>query len=111
MLLALSAASSALDALKSLTSSKSSSSQSTGSKNSTNPFGFSDATFLLNALVDRAGIVSFHGPMVAMDFARGLSPRSLEHMNRLLNGELRNFELEARDVVHPGTAQGERRKV
>ena len=34
--------------------------------------GFSDATFLLNALVGRAGMVCFHGPMVAMDFARGL---------------------------------------
>ena len=69
--------------------------------------GFSDATFLLNALVDLAGMVSFHGPMVAMDFARGLSPRSLDHMQRLLSGELRSFELEARDAVHPGTAQGE----
>jgi len=69
--------------------------------------GFSDATFLLNALVDLAGMVSFHGPMVAMDFARGLSPRSLDHMKRLLNGELRGFELEARDAVHPGSAHGE----
>ena len=40
--------------------------------------GFSDATFLLNALVDLAGMISFHGPMVAMDFARGLSPRAGE---------------------------------
>lgn len=69
--------------------------------------GFSDATFLLNALVDRAGMVSFHGPMVAMDFARGLSPRSLDHMQRLLNGELAGFELEAREAVHPGIAHGE----
>jgi muramoyltetrapeptide carboxypeptidase len=69
--------------------------------------GFSDATFLLNALVDLAGMVSFHGPMVAMDFARGLSPRSLDHMQRLLKGELRSFELEAREAVHPGNGQGE----
>src|SRR5258708_6469282 len=45
--------------------------------------------------------------MVAMDVGRGLSPRSFEHMQRLLSGELRSFELEARDAVHPGTAQGE----
>jgi muramoyltetrapeptide carboxypeptidase len=69
--------------------------------------GFSDATFLLNALVDLSGMVSFHGPMVAMDFARGLSPRSLDHLQRLLNGELRNFELEARESIHPGIARGE----
>ena len=35
--------------------------------------GFSDATFLLNAMVDRSATVAFHGPMVAIDFARGLS--------------------------------------
>ena len=69
--------------------------------------GFSDETFLLNALVDLAGMVSFHGPMIAMDFARGLTERSLDHMQRLLKGELAGFELEARESVHPGTAQGE----
>jgi muramoyltetrapeptide carboxypeptidase len=69
--------------------------------------GFSDETFLLNALLDLAGMVSFHGPMVAMDFARGLTPRSLDHMQRLLKGELAGFELEARESVHPGTADGE----
>jgi len=72
------------------------------------PFiGFSDETFLLNALVGKARIVTFHGPMVAMDFARGLSPRSTEHLRRMLCGELPSFELEARDVVQPGVAEGE----
>ncbi len=69
--------------------------------------GFSDATFLLNALVDFAGMVSFHGPMVAMDFARGLSPRAFEHIQGLLSGELGGFELEARETMHPGSANGE----
>jgi muramoyltetrapeptide carboxypeptidase len=69
--------------------------------------GFSDATFLLNALVDFAGMVSFHGPMVAMDFARGLSPRSFEHLQGLLSGKIDTFELEARETMHPGNAQGE----
>lgn len=69
--------------------------------------GFSDATFILNALVDFAGMVSFHGPMVAMDFARGLSPRAFEHMQDLLSGKLDGFELEARETMHPGSAQGE----
>jgi muramoyltetrapeptide carboxypeptidase len=69
--------------------------------------GFSDATFLLNALVDFAGMVSFHGPMVAMDFAKGLSPRSLEHLQGLLSGKIDSFELEARETMHPGNAQGE----
>ena len=69
--------------------------------------GFSDATFLLNALVDFSGMVSFHGPMVAMDFAKGLSPRSFEHLQGLLNGKIDSFELDARETLHPGSAQGE----
>ncbi len=69
--------------------------------------GFSDATFVLNALVERSGLVCFHGPMVAMDFARGLTRRSLDHLLRLLRGEAGPFELEARETVHPGTAEGE----
>lgn len=69
--------------------------------------GFSDATFLLNALVDRAATVAFHGPMVAMDFAGGLTPRSLDHLSGLLSGETRHLELDAREVIRPGTAEGE----
>ena len=69
--------------------------------------GFSDATFLLNALVDLAGMISFHGPMVAMDFARGLSPRANEHLQGLLGGKLDGFELEARETMHKGSAEGE----
>ncbi len=72
------------------------------------PFiGFSDETFLLNSLVMRAGLVAIHGPMVAMDFARGLSARSLEHLRRMLTGELGSFTLEARESVHAGVAEGE----
>jgi muramoyltetrapeptide carboxypeptidase len=67
--------------------------------------GFSDATFLLNALTARADLVSFHGPMVAMDFARGLSPRSLSHLRRLLGGSC-GIELEAPEVIRPGCAEG-----
>jgi muramoyltetrapeptide carboxypeptidase len=72
------------------------------------PFvGFSDATFILNALVGRSGMVCFHGPMVAMDFSRGLTARSLGHLIGLLRGEIRGFDLEAREKVHPGAAEGE----
>ncbi len=69
--------------------------------------GFSDATFLLNALVDRSAIACFHGPMVAMDFARGLTPRSRDHLMRLLSGDAEGCELEAREVVHKGVAEGQ----
>lgn len=69
--------------------------------------GFSDETFLLNAVVARARITTIHGPMVAMDFARGLSARSFDHLRRLLIGELGAFELHGRDRIHTGVAEGE----
>src|SRR5271155_915980 len=69
--------------------------------------GFSDATFILNALVARAGMVCFHGPMVAMDFARGLGESSLGHLRRLLAGETASFELPARAALRAGVAEGE----
>jgi muramoyltetrapeptide carboxypeptidase len=69
--------------------------------------GFSDATFILNALVGRASMVCFHGPMVAMDFARGLSESSLDHIRRLLAGEVGSFELPARAALKAGVAEGE----
>ncbi len=69
--------------------------------------GFSDATFILNALVARGRMVCFHGPMVAMDFAHGLTQRALAHLHGLLSGELTGFELQAREVMRPGTGAGE----
>lgn len=72
------------------------------------PFiGYSDETFLLNPLVDRAGMTAIHGPMIAMDFARGLSTRSVDHLRALLTGEVGAFTLDARDRIHRGTAEGE----
>jgi muramoyltetrapeptide carboxypeptidase len=67
--------------------------------------GFSDATFLLNPLVDHGGMVSFHGPMVATDLARGISRRSIQHLQALLGGEWR-LELEATEALRPGVAEG-----
>jgi len=46
--------------------------------------GFSDVTLLLNAFVQYAGLVCFHGPVVAGEFADGLTPRSRAHLLNLL---------------------------
>jgi muramoyltetrapeptide carboxypeptidase len=67
--------------------------------------GFSDTTFLLNALVDRGPMVSFHGPMVATDLAQGPSPRATAHLQALLSGRM-GFELEAAAALRPGVAEG-----
>jgi muramoyltetrapeptide carboxypeptidase len=69
--------------------------------------GFSDETFLLNALVDKSHIITFHGPMVAMDFARGVSLSATQHLLALLMGTRENVALEAQAVLHPGDAEGE----
>ena len=72
------------------------------------PFvGFSDLTFLLMALVERANLVAFHGPTVAVDLSRGLTARARQHLIGLLGGEMENVEFEAKEVVHPGSAEGE----
>jgi muramoyltetrapeptide carboxypeptidase len=69
--------------------------------------GFSDETYLLNALVEKSRIVAFHGPMVAMDFARGLSGPSFAHLRRLLANDVAGCALEARATLRPGVAEGE----
>jgi muramoyltetrapeptide carboxypeptidase len=67
--------------------------------------GFSDATFVLNALVDHSHLVSFHGPMVATDLAKGLSARALIHLEHLLSGTS-GLELRATQALRAGTAEG-----
>jgi muramoyltetrapeptide carboxypeptidase len=69
--------------------------------------GFSDQTFMINAIVELSTMVCFHGPMVAKDVAGGISARSMLHLRRLLAGELDGFELHGSETFHPGVAQGE----
>src|SRR5579871_1479237 len=73
------------------------------------PFvGFSDLTFLLNPIVERARMVAFHGPMLAIDHQiEERNRRSFEHLRKVLTGELGRFEMEAQYVIHPGAAEGE----
>jgi muramoyltetrapeptide carboxypeptidase len=67
--------------------------------------GYSDATALLGAAV-AAGTVAVHGPMVADDIARGLSPRSATHLRTLLGDPAWRWEAEAPVTIRPGTASG-----
>ena len=65
--------------------------------------GHSDITFLLNDFVQRAELVTFHGPLVA-----GLPqrPEAVEHMLTMLTGERIGWHEAAQEVVQPGTAEG-----
>ena len=64
--------------------------------------GYSDITILLNWLLQAHRMVTFHGPMVAMDFAKGLKESSRSHFWGTLTGEktIGTFNLGA--VIRPG---------
>ena len=49
--------------------------------------GYSDLTPFLHEVVCRLRVAAFHGPMVAADFARGLSGAELESFVSVLGGE------------------------
>jgi muramoyltetrapeptide carboxypeptidase len=67
--------------------------------------GYSDATAILSALAG-AGVVGIHGPMVAADMTRGLSARSIAHLERLLTDPAYRWELEVPVCLRPGRARG-----
>lgn len=67
--------------------------------------GYSDVSILLNWLLQKCGLVTFHGPMVAMEMAQGLKGRTEEHFWRTLLGEKRKWEFEIDEVVRPGRAE------
>jgi muramoyltetrapeptide carboxypeptidase len=69
--------------------------------------GYSDVTSLLNWLLQSCGMVTFHAPMVAMDFARGLSGRSREHLWGTLMGEKWRWSIEVGEVVRSGNAEAQ----
>lgn len=67
--------------------------------------GYSDATALL-AAIGRADVLSVHGPMVATDLARGLTARSLTHLQRLLGDPDYAWEIDVPVRLRPGRAEG-----
>ena len=69
--------------------------------------GYSDVTSLLNWLLQSCGMVTFHAPMVAMDFAHGLSPRSRDHLWGTLTGEKWRWKIEVGEVVQSGKVEAE----
>jgi len=69
--------------------------------------GFSDITALHQAIAMKAGVASFHGPMVNLDFRNGLTADIEEWLWAMLDGSApltRSFARE--DVVFEGDAVG-----
>jgi muramoyltetrapeptide carboxypeptidase len=69
--------------------------------------GYSDNTVLLDWLRARCGMVTFHGPMVAMDLAQGISSRSGEHLWGMLSGRKRAWKLSLGEVIRHGKIEAE----
>jgi muramoyltetrapeptide carboxypeptidase len=69
--------------------------------------GFSDVTVLLNWVSQECDLVTFHGPMVAMDIARGLSGRTHEFFWQTLLGGKKVWQVKVSQTVRTGVAEGE----
>ena len=67
--------------------------------------GYSDLTPFLLEVVRRLGLVAFHGPMVAADLARGMSPGDESSFLDALAGRY-PAELPFTAVLRPGEARG-----
>lgn len=69
--------------------------------------GFSDITAIHQALATQAGVASFHGPMLNLDFYDGLSPENEAWFWAMLGGAAplaRSFG--ENDIVQEGEAEG-----
>lgn len=66
--------------------------------------GYSDITILLNWLLQAHQMVTFHGPMVAMDLAKGLNEPSRKHFWGTLTGERTICTYNLGAVIRPGEA-------
>ncbi len=67
--------------------------------------GYSDVTALLAAVVG-SGVAAFHGPMVATDLARGLTPRSRSWLWAALSDPDVRLDAPVPTPVRPGRARG-----
>ncbi len=69
--------------------------------------GFSDVTAVHQAMAARAGVASFHGPMLNLDFYDMLSPDRERWFWSLLSGEAPvTYTFDPRDVLFDGEVEG-----
>jgi muramoyltetrapeptide carboxypeptidase len=68
--------------------------------------GYSDIAPLLGFLVDRSNVVALHGPMVAIDLAKGLAPRTATRMRELLRAPGAVWRESVGEALAPGIAEG-----
>ena len=69
--------------------------------------GYSDNTSLLTAVHDRAGLITFHGPMVTKDFASPDGVESSSWQNATSGGTSWKIPTEGVEVLRQGRVRGE----
>ncbi len=69
--------------------------------------GYSDASILVNWFLLKCGLVTFHGPMVAMEVAQGLKGRAEDFFWGTLSGDKRCWQIGVAEVIHSGAAEAE----
>lgn len=69
--------------------------------------GYSDLSIIVNWLVQRCGMVAFHGPMVAMELSRGINGRNAEFFWGTLTGEKQRWDIELAETLSAGAGEGE----
>jgi muramoyltetrapeptide carboxypeptidase len=69
--------------------------------------GYSDITILLNWFLQKHGMVTFHAPMVGMEFARGLTQRSRDHLWGTLTGERWRWQIAVGEIIRSGKVEAE----
>jgi len=67
--------------------------------------GYSDITVLLNWLLQKCRMVTFHAPMVAMDLARGLTAPVDDQLWKILTGGNKSWEIKIGETIRPGRAE------
>jgi len=69
--------------------------------------GFSDVTAILSAVAAMSGVVSFHGPLMSVDFFEGLSPEKERWFWSLMRGDAPlEWSFNTTDVLSPGRVEG-----
>jgi muramoyltetrapeptide carboxypeptidase len=69
--------------------------------------GYSDISILLNWLLQRCGMVTFHGPMVANGLAQGLEGRNKDFFWGTLLGEKGRWQIPLGGIIRPGIVQAQ----
>lgn len=67
--------------------------------------GFSDITALLSAITQKTGLVTFHGPVVALSDM--MFPHVLDNALDVLYGQVMTYPLVGAEILTPGTATGQ----